>query len=522
MSNFQRRSFILLIALLIIIGAVVHLLPLSSQERMSNSISDDGYLMMTIARNMTLGMGMSIAEGTIPTNGTQPLTTALWALGYWLLEGDKIQGIAWVIVMHFIIASLAAFLLWQGSKRLLQQRPHAGMIAVLTAATWYASPILLGHTMNGLETGLYTLCIIGVAIWFSLSVNPWTMRRSIGLGLLLGITFWVRNDAALFIFAACVTHLFLGAFSFDAIKQRFWQVFVMGATSVVIAIPWLLNNYLNFDSIMPISGQSQSLVAGFADNLPGVPALLVEYLFVFLPLPHVLEKQMLVKVICVVILLIGFGLLIRQSIYFQAKERRLVMLISIYTVCLVSFYGLFFGAANFLPRYFFPTTPFFVLVWASVVVFLWQRVNLLQRVMPIIAVLFMSVVISLHARAYLMTHQTGGYHQYLGGYSRHFQLAEWVQQNVSTEVWVGSWQSGTVGYFHDRTINLDGKTNPEALAARKKRQLPEYMVEKGIQYFIDWASFAVWMEKPILKTHFDLIVKDRRKNLVVQQRKNAN
>ncbi len=523
MFNIKSRSFLLLIALLVIIGAVVHLLPLSSQERMINSISDDGYLMMTIARNMTLGMGMSIAEGTIPTNGTQPLTTALWAVGFWLVDGDKIQGLIWVIIMQFVIATLAAVLLWQGSKRLLQQRPHAGIIAALTAAVWYASPILVGHTMNGLETGFYTLCIIGVAMLFSLSVNTWTMRRSVGIGLLLGVTFWVRNDAALFIFAACITHLLLGSFDSNAIKQRFWQVLVMGATSVVVALPWLINNYLNFGSIMPISGQSQSLVAEFADNLPGIPALLVEYLFAILPIPQALDRQIWVKVICAVIMLAVLGLLIRRGSHFQTRERRLVMLISIYTVCLVGFYGLFFGAANFLPRYLFPTTPFFVLLWAIVVVLLWQRLRLLsqwlQRVLPVIAVLFIGVVIGLHVRAFLITHQTGGYHQYLGGYSRHFQLADWVTENVPTDVWVGSWQSGTVGYFHDRTINLDGKTNPEALEARKKHQIAKYMVTKEIQYFVDWADFAIWMEMPVLKTHFELIVEDKRQNLVVLRRK---
>ncbi|GEM_PF-5982102 len=56
MFNIKSRSFLLLIALLVIIGAVVHLLPLSSQERMINSISDDGYLMITIARNMNMAL----------------------------------------------------------------------------------------------------------------------------------------------------------------------------------------------------------------------------------------------------------------------------------------------------------------------------------------------------------------------------------------------------------------------------------------------------------------------------------
>jgi hypothetical protein len=231
-----------------------------------------------------------------------------------------------------------------------------------------------------------------------------------------------------------------------------------------------------------------------------------------------------VKVISVVTILVLLGLLFKQASYFQMRERRLVILISIYAGCLVIFYGLFFGARHFLSRYLFPTTPFFVLLWASMVVFIWQYLRLSQRlqsIMPVMAVLFISVVVGLHLRTYLMTHQSDGYHQYLGSYSRHLHLAEWVEKNVPTNVWVGAWQSGTVGYFHDRTINLDGKTNPEALAARKKHQTPEYMIQKNIQYFLDWASFAIWMEQPVLKSHFKIIVNDKRKNLVVLQRKGA-
>ena len=42
-------------------------------------MSEDGYLMQTVARNMAIGLGMSTAEGTIPTNGVQPLATFAYA-----------------------------------------------------------------------------------------------------------------------------------------------------------------------------------------------------------------------------------------------------------------------------------------------------------------------------------------------------------------------------------------------------------------------------------------------------------
>ncbi|MDM8566777.1 glycosyltransferase family 39 protein [Candidatus Halobeggiatoa sp. HSG11] len=512
-----NRGLNTLIILLVFIGVIVHFIPLSSQERMINSISDDGYLMMTIARNMALGNGMSVSNGEIPTNGTQPLATGLWAVGYWLFDGDKIKGIAWVILLQFVLATLSALLIWQGGKRLLQPSPDAGIIAGFAAAIWYASPILAGHTMNGLETALYTLCIILAAMLFSFSKTSWPMRYWLGFGVLLGLCFWARNDATFFIFAVCIIHLLSGPFDLTTFKKRFVQVLVMGSTSVVVALPWLINNVLNFGNIMPISGQSESLLAEFGDNLHFIPVILTEYVFVFLPVPQVIGSQFIVKLLCVIVLFILPILLLIQQL--SPQIRRLSLSILIYTVCLIGFYGLFFGAANFLARYFFPTTPFFVLLWASLIVISWRYLQQrLPLIIPVATVLFIGIIVGLHARSYLFTKQSGGYHQYLGGFSRHFQFVEWVRDNASETTWVGAWQSGTIGYFHDYTINLDGKTNPEALEARREKRIPEYMIQKEIKYFLDWAAFVVWKEKPVLKDNFSVIVEDKSKNLVVFQR----
>ena len=45
-------------------------------------ITEDGYLMLTVARNMALGEGMSVSNGTIPTNGIQPMIGVFFAVPY--------------------------------------------------------------------------------------------------------------------------------------------------------------------------------------------------------------------------------------------------------------------------------------------------------------------------------------------------------------------------------------------------------------------------------------------------------
>jgi hypothetical protein len=513
MSNIQSRSFAVLIILLIFIGVVTRLEPLQNEQRMLKSISEDGYLMMTIARNMAIGSGMSIADGTIPTNGTQPLTTFLWASAYWLEGGDKVKSIVWIILMQFLFATGTAFLLWRLGIQILQHRPNSHQIATLAAATWYASPVAAGHTMNGLETGLYGLAVLWVAIILvGAKAKHWSLRYSVLLGLLLGVTFWIRNDAAFLILAVCLMYLFMGgSWQRREIFQRFMQVNVMGITTVLVALPWLIYNHMNFGHIMPISGQSQSLTAGFGQNLPALPSVLVEYFLVFLPIPNNLQNQLPIVLVCLVFL-VGIVVMLSRlwSQLQKTEERRLFVLVSLYLVGFIGFYGLYFGASHFIGRYFFPLSPFLALLWAAVVVWAWQRVPW-QPVRYGFAVLFIMVIIGLSVRSYLKGNQHG-----------HFQVVEWVQQHVAKDVWVGAIQTGTLGYFHDRTINLDGKVNPEALEARKKNKngVIPYVIEGQIDYLADWVGIAGWMDKhPLLRQHFEVIVKDSRRNFAVLKRR---
>jgi hypothetical protein len=109
----------------------------------------------------------------------------------------------------------------------------------------------------------------------------------------------------------------------------------------------------------------------------------------------------------------------------------------------------------------------------------------------------------------------------LGSEHEHFQVVEWVEANVPKETWVGAIQTGTLGFFHERTINLDGKVNPEALQARKEERIPEYVLERDVQFLVDWQAIARWMDLPDFAENFELIVNDPDRNLAVLKRHGA-
>ena len=116
-------------------------------------MTEDGYLMQTIARNIALGHGLSVSDGTIQTNGTQPLAAFIFAFFHYLAGGDKIAGIAGVTVFSAPVSLAAAWFLYSLAKKVLKGHPDGQPLAFLVAGFWFVSPTIVKHSMNGLETG---------------------------------------------------------------------------------------------------------------------------------------------------------------------------------------------------------------------------------------------------------------------------------------------------------------------------------------------------------------------------------
>jgi hypothetical protein len=114
-----------------------------------------------------------------------------------------------------------------------------------------------------------------------------------------------------------------------------------------------------------------------------------------------------------------------------------------------------------------------------------------------------------------------------GGSHMHRQVVEWVTANVPGDSWVGAVQTGTLGFFHDRTINLDGKVNPDALRVLMKQgHILDYVVESEIDYIADWVGMADWVHmdmSPEFSRQFEIVVRDEALNLgVLRQNRSSN
>lgn len=476
--------------------------------------TEDGYLMLTLARNLAIGKGMSVADGLIPSNGTQPLATLVWSALFWLVGGDRELGVGLVQGMEIVFAALTAWLIGRLSERLLGSGAIERKVSWLIAAVWLASPIIVPHSMNCLETGVYGLFVVGTALAFvtwSQQPSPWSPARIIGMGGLIGGAFWARNDAIFLGAAVGLAHVALP--QGVTRSRRLLEVAGFGLTGGVLAAPWMIFNYTRFGSIVPVSGQSETIGIEIARNLRVLAVVWAEYFAMLLPIPASFEGKGWFALLMLVLVGAALTMLVWRTYQVApAATRRLIVGVGFYASVLTLFYGLSFGAPHFLSRYLFPISPFIALLWGGALLALLRRSDP-QRVrgLAIAALLMLALpCLTMGLRAY----SKGKRHQ-------HMQVVSWVRENVPPTSWVAAPQTGTLGFFYDRALNLDGKVNPEALVWRQANKTLEYAVFKKVDYIADWASLAHWAVEPALAPHFDLLVHDEALDLMVLRRKGA-
>ena len=528
MFTVGRALVVVAVVPLLLAGAALRLAPLASERRTVAAISEDGYLMLTVARNVALGRSLTIAEGTIATNGVQPLVTFGWAGLHWLTGGERMPALRAVIVAQLIVALVTAGLVALLARDAFHGQPWRDSGALFAGSLWFASPLAVRHTTNGLETGPYA-CAIAAILLVDLHWRTRSVSRAAVLGLMLGVLFLIRNDAVFLIIAFLFAELGGlvpapgGRGGAQTRERRLGQAAVLVAGALAVASPWLTYNARVFGHIVPVSGRAQNLNAQLGENLVALPRVLAEYAWMATPLPASFGESWPWALVTGIGLVAAVMLTLRRGRNAGLRVHRWMALLLVHTALLSSYYGVFFGAAYFLSRYLFPLSLVAVLLpsfWVMSGVTPFGRGALTDGKRGLLVAAMVTVLVLVSA-ARLFTRSA---------VQDHSQVVDWVSRNLTPETWVGAPQSGTLGYFHDRTINLDGKVNPLALRARRDNRLFHYVVDDTqIQYIVDWYGVARWIDRPdtvqeeqdvdLLNRMFEVLVRDAERNLVVLRRR---
>jgi hypothetical protein len=498
------------------VGTVARVLPLFDLHgrALRQFASEDGYLMLTIARNLAMGNGLSVEDGTTLTNGTQPLMTFVYAGLFWLVGGDKVWGVILVQLLGIAISLAGMFLLYRIGSLLLVDDEKSTTLPAIAAAAWYLAPVGARYTQNCLETGAAALLPMVIGLYFLKHspgpAEPWVLARCAALGALLGVAFWVRNDAVLLAGAVCLILVLSGLRRRSVTAgRRIIEAGCVGVTALLVASPWLIFNQSTFGHMVPVSGISQGANVALGHNLQFLGSILAEQISIVALIPQRFETVTAVLVLTWTTIVAWVA-----GVYWLAKKtgrvpQQWLAVLAIWSTLVIGFYGAVYGAGWFMGRYLFVLSPWMALLSVALGHRIWVWLSSpMPRVAQAIVFSFALVMsLGLDVRAHMQGMNNG-----------HFQAVEWIDEHVPENAWVGAIQTGTVGFFHDRTYNLDGKVSPSALQARLEGRIFEYVIERPTQYLVDWVGIASWVDDDGLAAHFELLLEDEERNLAVLRR----
>ncbi len=427
---------------------------------------EDGYYSLAIARHIALGHGITI-DGSTWTNGFQPLWVFLLVPIYSLTSGARVATLRAVLACAALIWIATAWLVSEFASRF--RTSQADAVRAWTLVLYLTSATIFEQHFNGLETGL--LLLMFSALGCATTRRPWTAARTVVIGVLCGLLVLTRIDTALFVLLfsgtiACVPRS-------DLAKHRISRAATIALISAIVSSPWWLYNLLRFGSLLPSSGSAvfdwewrpgRAMVLGLYTAGHAIPLPIRTYW------PWRYEWCAVTVLAAAAIVLLRRGDR-RSAVYTlmaldNYRGAGFVVSLLFYVGVIIFVYAMS-PAWWMYERY---TSPVVVLSVPALAL-------VIARVMP----RQVGVVAPLAALCLLATVRANLRSPLNGSYQSQVRV---VQRHVPDGVAVGALQSGTLGYFRDHVVNLDGKVNAAALPARG--HLDDYAQTIELNWLADW------------------------------------
>jgi hypothetical protein len=456
--------------------------PPFSEEWFRRPLADDAYYYLVIARNVARGSGITF--GGLPTSGFQPLYLMVcWIVGSIAAWNPIAVPMAVTIVNWLLYNGLGTWLVFRLWRRLHPEHRDKA-IGLLAPFLWLVSPSGQSMSLNGMETTLGLLSWLAVALVVSRrGFLPNATRSSVAIGLALGIAFLARNDAVVLSagYAIVCAALLFGApepgVGSPSSRNACRSALVTLGVALCCAIPWLIYNEIALGSLIPQGGRAEmrggiydfgrahqlnEVIEAMVRNLSPLP-LPLGRLSAGLRIP--VELAMVGAVLGVVLLFLKFG---------RARFRRLCALLGSSIFFLAAVYSTLFGAGHMARRWLAPCIVLGVMVTAEVMEFVHRRKPALGRaaIPALIAVLVAGRVgwVCVEASRAFPTN-TWGILQYLRSHE--------IRRPI------GAFQAGLLSWVLPDVINLDGKTNPDALRALSLGRFGPWLAGSRVESVVD-------------------------------------
>lgn len=438
-------------------AAVVAFLMTSSATLTLGYPLDDAWIHQTYARNLGQGGEWAFVPGQPSAGSTAPLWTALLALGYVL----GLPHLAWAYLLGFY--SLLA-LAWLGERTFRDWLPgensRVPWVGLFLAGEWH----LVWAAVSGMET-LLSAALILLVLW---RVGLARGRSWLAVGLLIGLSVWVRPDGITLLGPAGLTLLLVEPDGRARIRSAGWLALGVG----LFFLPYLGFNLVVQGSVWPNTFYAKQAEYAVLRELP-----LLTRLFNELKLP-----------------LIGAGLLLLPGAVAFVRHawitcRWTALAGCIWFVGYALLYALRLPVTYQYGRYFIPAMPVYFVAGLAGTVLLARTLSQPHGRFLRMRWVLLRVWLLTNALVWLgfLVIGAGRYAQDVAVIEEEMVAsAQWIAQNTPPDAIIAAHDIGALGYFGQRNIlDLAGLVSPEVIPfIRDEPRMATWLDQQQANYLV--------------------------------------
>ncbi|HMS32698.1 MAG TPA: glycosyltransferase family 39 protein [Ignavibacteria bacterium] len=438
-------------------------------------VPDDASYYLKIAENYNSGKGFSF-DGIHKTNGFQPLWQYMLIALTFVSRTNAETTLRIVLILQVILLFISGFLFYkflsnQFTKRIIL---ICGMIFIL---------FVFFQSVNAMETALLVL-MISIILYFSERVkilDTYNLKYDFILGILFGLLVLTRLDSIFFAVPAGI-FLIVKVCSDKSVNKSYTGFILILSGFVLVTAPYLIYNYSEFGSIIPVSGYLKSAFPeiAFKDKLS-----------------NLLKYRETYFALCSVIYLMWY---IKNSVKGSSDIYKTYLAVMSAGNILLFAYMIFFLNWVIFPWYFITYSLFVSLAVCVPVKYFFSRNN--SRTAEIIYLsitLFISLYWGIKTFNFYLTDQ-----KTLGGNwnIESYNASQWAKRNTGTGDVFAMKDAGNFGFFSGRSvINLDGLVNNfDYQEVLRKKDLNTYLKDNAVKYIV---QHAVWDRDDITTGEYD-------------------
>jgi hypothetical protein len=455
-----RQIGILAGAALVSVG--IYLLYSSAYFRIGFPL-DDAWIHQTYARNLALLGEWSFFPGQISGGSTAPLWSTILAAGYKLGLGPYIWTYFFNILALWGLATLSESIV---RFLITTYRPRIPWVGIMFALEWH----LVWSAASGMETLLYAILVTA-----SLGYLIFGFKNTLILGLLIGLSIWVRPDGVSLLIPAILMKLISG----ESWKKRFYGLLNLGIGSGILGALYLLFNLIVSGSPFPNTFYAKQAEYASYARAPFIYRLGSESLQ----------------------LLIGVGIAVLPSLIiliisaFRKKNWGIISA-ALWIVVFLGIYAWRLPVTYQHGRYVIPVLPIFLILGMAGLVEYCMRWHSRKRIITLFWKLVTgSIVLLFWGRGMYAYAQDVAVIE-----SEMVDTARWVSNHVPPDALIAAHDIGALGYFGGhKLVDLAGLISPEVIPfLHDEEKIASYLNESGVDYLI---TFPDWY--PILTLNLE-------------------